>query len=59
MKIAIGISTLNNGIYQVQEKIRSLPENIIVIISHKLSRKYNHLSKCNNKEELYQRTKQK
>ncbi|MFZ4219952.1 hypothetical protein ACEV6Q_19110 [Enterobacter ludwigii] len=37
MKIAIGISTLNDGIYQVQEKIRSLPENIIVIISHQIS----------------------
>lgn len=37
MKIAIGISTLNDGIYQVQEKIRSLPENVIVIISHQIA----------------------
>lgn len=37
MKIAIGISTLNDGIYHIQEKINSLPENILVVISHQIT----------------------
>lgn len=39
MKIAIGISTLDDGIYHIQEKIKSLPKNILVIISHQITNK--------------------
>lgn len=39
MKIAIGISTLNNGINQVWEKIKNIPDEFLIIISHQVTDK--------------------
>lgn len=53
MRLAIGISTLNNGITHLYEKIKNIPDDIYIIICHQITNGENYINSMPPKKNIH------